>query len=639
MAHPNERDLIPTSTDMMANMLGNTEKLISSDKQWNYAEHKDDDYSDEMDVDAKQFANESRKPKEDGMFAKPSEEIDDIDMRNGFSERAISEKKEIKNNNKHEEHNIEPNKKTDIDTDTMRNSERDTDTASLSRNEQMLLKLDMLRKLGELKQCGVHLSQNYNLDSELSMMQYEYRLHSDIRSKQNSVQWMSHMMIGAVKGVEFFNDSYNPFEMKLTGLTDKISSDMHNYYSVLGDIYEQYNQPGKQMHPVMRLVLMLSGAALSMQANRIMSNTASSVVKDEQNLNDLRRKAEDESRKKIIEHNKKEHSAAAQKASDIKMIQEKDLEFKKTAKMMDDRNTNMRSFKDNLMLSSEAPSKDTAKRKNSRPAPNNNHMTKEEAEMLNKMQSIKEQENQDMLRKTANIYQQGNNTEYKRQKELIEQNKQLDALLGNLNKESTKNTNSNKTTKHTAKSKETSSDNVSDNNRSVLSSASTSSVNPDIEKIMKKTSDKVKREEIKRRNTEQASAKKTTKTTKTIKEKKQNKTKTLSKKESEDEIDKEIVDTETGLMDDDTTYEENTNIATQKKLDEIKFDENIQALLDSNMNSGYDINGEISVGSKSSANNTSKSGSKAMEHGLISIGSKAKGTKNAIKIGIGKKTA
>ena len=66
----------------------------------------------------------------------------------------------------------------------------------------MLKKLDMLRKLGELAQYGVKLSQNYNMNSDYFAMKYEYELHKNIRAKQNSVNWMSSLMLNCIYGIE-----------------------------------------------------------------------------------------------------------------------------------------------------------------------------------------------------------------------------------------------------------------------------------------------------------------------------------------------------------------------------------------------------------------------------------------------------
>ena len=132
---------------------------------------------------------------------------------------------------------------------------------------QMLKKLDMLRKLGELAQYGVKLSQNYNMNSDYFTMKYEFELHKNIRAKQNSVNWMSSLMLNCIYGVEIMNDKYNPFDLKLTGWSEQINADINNYYDVFGEIYEKYNKPGKNMSPELKLMLMVGGSALKFHLN------------------------------------------------------------------------------------------------------------------------------------------------------------------------------------------------------------------------------------------------------------------------------------------------------------------------------------------------------------------------------------
>ncbi len=139
----------------------------------------------------------------------------------------------------------------------------------LSEEGKMLKRLDMLRKLGELAQYKVKLSQNYNMNSDYFTMKYEYQLHTNIRAKQNFVNWTSSLMLNCIYGIEILNDKYNPFELKLTGWSEQINADITNYYDVFGEIYEKYNKPGKSMSPELKLILMIGGSALKFHLNNV----------------------------------------------------------------------------------------------------------------------------------------------------------------------------------------------------------------------------------------------------------------------------------------------------------------------------------------------------------------------------------
>jgi hypothetical protein len=163
--------------------------------------------------------------------------------------------------------NNNTNNNTNNTNNTNNNPEDEDDYNTLSDTKKILKRLDILRKLGELSKYGVKLSQNYNINSDYFTMKYEYELHRSIRAKQNSVNWMSSIMLNCIYGMEILNDKYNPFELKLTGWAEQINADMTNYYDVFGEIYEKYNKPGKNMSPELKLIFMLGGSALKFHLN------------------------------------------------------------------------------------------------------------------------------------------------------------------------------------------------------------------------------------------------------------------------------------------------------------------------------------------------------------------------------------
>ena len=434
MYKSNEEHLLPTETDLFIDMLKNSEKLVSESKRKNYY-----DFPKDNDLDN-----------------------DVLDCDNNYNNTYDNTKEQIKeeDNTYYEQENIKAD--TTKYTDNQYSEKQTEEPVKMSKSEEMLVKLDMLRKLLELKQSGVKLSQNYNLDSDLSMMNYEYKLHTDIKSKHNSVTWMSHMLIGIMKGTEILNNMVDPFGIKLDGLSDKISADIHNYYSVLGEIYEKYNQPGKQMAPEMRLLFMISGAALSMQLSRSIGGGVNDKKSEEAMYAELRKKAEEDS-KKSKQFVEKQHDVAIQKALDLKMIQEQELETQKINKTLS--NTK---FKENLMISSASPQDDKEDDNNdykdnkdtkSTSSSAKNILSKSEIERLKNKNYHTEQKQMENIRKLANkksnLFRE-NNDVYN----LDEQNKKLDEILASINDDS-------------------------DSQFSSKSSKSVVSINKNLEKLMK----------------------------------------------------------------------------------------------------------------------------------------------------------
>jgi hypothetical protein len=518
--------LVPDSTDMLVEFLGNSDKLVDSDKRWRYADHRNSPESTAVPGSDRHHHTEHD----------PYDELDE-GVDNYISEKVGGD------------HNVFTHADT-ARTETDRGYS-DTDAEDfgptlfdankqkpMTKDELMLAKLNMLRKLGELKQCGVKLSQNYGLDSDLKMMEYEYKLHSDIRAKQNSVQWMGHMLIGIIKGGELLNDNFNPFDIKLEGLSTKVSSDMNSYYTVLGEIYEKYNQPGKQMAPEFKLLMMITGAALSMQVNRalpgFMGGIANSVQNDESIKDDLRKKAAAESGNQgssgssgeraegmantggpgPVSYAESQHAMASQQVADLKFMREKEAEYQRSM-----RQAEMARQRGGFILSSEQPESDREPREPQREEP---QYTRDQIEAMRREKEQREVRYLEALRQKAkinsNAYRngssQGGDFDRARMQDLERQTRNLDDLLGSLEDEDddprkgfrshperivTRRPEPARKVKSRS-SQRSARRSERDDNRSTMSSASSVSYNPKLKQIMRDTSKKTTTKKTKSRS-------------------------------------------------------------------------------------------------------------------------------------------
>ncbi len=208
-----------------------------------------------------------------------------------------------------------------------------------SEEEENLAKLDMLRKLGELTQYGIKLSQPYNMNSSYKAMKYEYELHRSIRDKQNGVKWLSNMMLNACYGLELANEKFNPFDFHLKGWSEQMSEDVGDYYDVFGELYEKYFKTGKPVPPELKLFFMISGSAIKFHlanvamnslpnlGNMMNSNPVLAERLRQQAASDKIRQQNMKQRNAINTAGNKEHETANQKASDIQMLREKHQEY------------------------------------------------------------------------------------------------------------------------------------------------------------------------------------------------------------------------------------------------------------------------------------------------------------------------
>lgn len=116
-----------------------------------------------------------------------------------------------------------------------------------------IAKFELLSKLNDLQNRGVSLSQDYDMNSDYDVMQREYNIHLSIRNKQVIVSMYDQGFSGAVNLTEFVNETYNPFNFKLKGMSKAVNAERDIYRDIWGDFYEMYHKNDKMIHPVLRL--------------------------------------------------------------------------------------------------------------------------------------------------------------------------------------------------------------------------------------------------------------------------------------------------------------------------------------------------------------------------------------------------
>jgi len=201
-------------------------------------------------------------PIEDDSTSKISDSDSDSDTRTSSSSRKSN--KSVKSGNKTPEITpqiVLPMPKKEYN-DTPKPIEEKKEVP-LTEKEIKLKKIDMLRKLSELKSKGYELSKEYNFSSSLSEMEYEYELLKSYVDKSNGVKMYKNLLINGVALVEFFNEKYDPFEFQLQGWSEHMSVEVDSYDEVMEELYEKYRGSGRSMPPEIKLMflVMASGAA------------------------------------------------------------------------------------------------------------------------------------------------------------------------------------------------------------------------------------------------------------------------------------------------------------------------------------------------------------------------------------------
>ena len=197
------------------------------------------------------------------------------DVRGGYSSGEDSVKKVNKEdydffNDKKEElsNTIGPDtKKVEIPMDDpMVNSIKAEDNGGFkslhSMNSQEIKneKIDLIYKFKKLENQGIRTTMNYNMNSNLEDMRNEYLKLKKQREVDNSIKFQRKVMMAAITGLEYLNNKFDPFDIKLDGWSESVNENIYDYDEVFEELSEKYGGQS-EMSPEIKLLMMLGGSA------------------------------------------------------------------------------------------------------------------------------------------------------------------------------------------------------------------------------------------------------------------------------------------------------------------------------------------------------------------------------------------
>jgi hypothetical protein len=143
----------------------------------------------------------------------------------------------------------------------------------LTKEELLREKFKYLRKLEALEKKGVELSKKYNMESSLAEMMGEYETIMEEKSKQNSVKFQGNMLMAAINGIEFLNNRFDPFDIKLDGWSEQVNENINDYDEIFAELYEKYKSRAS-MAPELKLLFQLGGSAMMVHLTNTMFKSA-----------------------------------------------------------------------------------------------------------------------------------------------------------------------------------------------------------------------------------------------------------------------------------------------------------------------------------------------------------------------------
>ena len=120
-------------------------------------------------------------------------------------------------------------------------------------------KAELINKLQRLEAKGFPVSKRFTLDNTLDEIKAEYTRLVDARQLETSIRFQRNMMMGLVTGIEWMNNKFDPFDLKLDGWSEGVHENIEDYDEIFEELYDKYKERGK-MPPEARLLFQLAGS-------------------------------------------------------------------------------------------------------------------------------------------------------------------------------------------------------------------------------------------------------------------------------------------------------------------------------------------------------------------------------------------
>jgi hypothetical protein len=143
----------------------------------------------------------------------------------------------------------------------------------MSREEQLKEKFTLLQKLEILEKKGIKLTKKYDMESNLLEMKGEYESIISEKQNKNSVKFQGKMLMACITGIEFLNNRFDPFDVKLDGCSEQINENIDDYDDIFTELHEKYKSKAT-MAPELKLLFQLGGSAMMVHMTNSMFKSA-----------------------------------------------------------------------------------------------------------------------------------------------------------------------------------------------------------------------------------------------------------------------------------------------------------------------------------------------------------------------------
>lgn len=120
-------------------------------------------------------------------------------------------------------------------------------------------KTELLNKLQRLESKGYPVSKRFTNDNSLEEIEEEYSRLVDAQKLESSIKFQRQMVMGAVTGLQWLNDKFDPFDLQLEGWSENVHTNIEDMDDIFEELYDKYKTRAN-MPPEMRLMVAIAGS-------------------------------------------------------------------------------------------------------------------------------------------------------------------------------------------------------------------------------------------------------------------------------------------------------------------------------------------------------------------------------------------
>ena len=140
-------------------------------------------------------------------------------------------------------------------------------------------KFKLLCILERLEKKGIKSHKKFSMSSNYEEMKQEFDRLTAQREMDQSVKFQRKMLIAFVTAIEFLNNRFDPFDVKLDGWSESVHEGINDYDDIFEELHDKYKSKAK-MAPELRLLLSLGGSAFMFHLTNTMFKSSLPGMED-----------------------------------------------------------------------------------------------------------------------------------------------------------------------------------------------------------------------------------------------------------------------------------------------------------------------------------------------------------------------